>query len=353
MASVAWTVYTRCFSDFIHYSSKWIFVVNAGETMPNILLIEDSRLFGNIVKEGIQHRLGFKVTWAQSLKEAENLLQDVESDFFVALLDLNLPDAPDGEIVDVVLGKKIPSIVFTAEFDAAVREKIWSKKIIDYVLKQSPQEVDYIIDLVGRIHRNQSIKVLVADDSETVRKEIKSLLEVHQYQVIQACDGIEGLEAIKAESDIKIVITDYEMPRMDGFQLTQKIRALYPKEALAIIGISAQNDHVLAAKFIKSGANDFIPKPFAAEEFYCRITQNIEAIENIERLHNVEADLRQAKADAEAVNRALRQSIEHINQMTAQVEQADQAKKDGRNCIECVDLDVSNQPAQRTHGLKA
>ncbi len=273
--------------------------------MPNILLVEDSKLFGNIISQSIQRSLGYGVTWAKSLSEAKTLLQSSNPDFFLALLDLNLPDAPDGEIVDLVLGEQIPSIVFTGEFDPTVREKIWSKKIIDYVLKQSEQEVYYIIDLIGRIYRNQSIKVLVVDDSDTIRKRVQELLEVHQYQVFQADDGMEALEAVKNLPDIKMVITDYEMPRMDGFDLTRKLRAEYSKEALAIIGISAQDNPIPAAKFIKNGANDFIAKPFAAEEFYCRITHNINAIENIERLHRVESELRRAKEVTEAVNRAL------------------------------------------------
>jgi diguanylate cyclase (GGDEF)-like protein len=71
---------------------------------------------------------------------------------------------------------------------------------------------------------------------------------------------------------------------MDGIQLTKKIRRRYNKDQVAIIGISAQEKKILSAHFIKNGANDFIHKPFLSEEFYCRVTQNIELLERIEKI---------------------------------------------------------------------
>lgn len=99
-----------------------------------------------------------------------------------------------------------------------------------------------------------------------------------------------------------MVISDYNMPKMDGFELTKKIRSKYDKDEIAIIGISARDDHLLAAQFIKNGANDFISKPFVAEEFYCRVTQNIERIENINQRKQVEKELSIAKEQAIEAN---------------------------------------------------
>jgi PleD family two-component response regulator len=62
------------------------------------------------------------------------------------------------------------------------------------------------------------------------------------------------------------------MPVMDCFELTKRIRSTYNKEELAIIGMSTYGNQSLSAKFIKTGANDFLNKPFFKEEFYCRVT---------------------------------------------------------------------------------
>ncbi|MBT8340380.1 MAG: response regulator, partial [Desulfatitalea sp.] len=296
--------------------------------MGRILLVEDSKFISEMIKNEIAKHLDFEVDWCVTYEDTQALLAEMKQHYFIALLGLNLPDAPNGEIVDLILSHDIPSIVFTAEFSHEIRERVWSKKIIDYVLKQSAQDVDYLISLIRRIHLNRSIKVLVVDDSVSTRQHIISLLKVHQYNVIQANDGREALDRIGEHPDIKLVITDYHMPRMDGFELTQALRNTRSKESLAIIGISAQEDTILAAHFIKSGANDFIQKPFEAEEFYCRVNQNIETIEYIERFNVAEKKLIKANKVAEAMNRELEAAIDRSNRMAEAAEKANTAKSE-------------------------
>jgi diguanylate cyclase (GGDEF)-like protein len=72
------------------------------------------------------------------------------------------------------------------------------------------------------------------------------------------------------------------MPDMDGFQLTKKIRQKFNIEELAIIGASAQDYKNMSARFLKFGANDFLTKPFLSEEFYCRVTMNVNNLEYIQ-----------------------------------------------------------------------
>ena len=72
--------------------------------MPKILIVEDSKLFGSVLQEEIKNHLtGYMPFWAKDYSEAEQILDDHKNDFFISLLDLNLPDAPNGEIVDLVL----------------------------------------------------------------------------------------------------------------------------------------------------------------------------------------------------------------------------------------------------------
>ena len=89
---------------------------------------------------------------------------------------------------------------------------------------------------------------------------------------------------LKRHPDIKMVISDYFMPGMDGVELTRRIRHRHRKDQLAVIGISAYGNTILSARFIKNGANDFLNKPFSSEEFYCRVTQNLEMLEYIQKL---------------------------------------------------------------------
>jgi diguanylate cyclase (GGDEF)-like protein len=246
-----------------------------------ILVVEDSRMFANVIRGEIQSRLGFQCRIAVTFEETRRIIEESVSDFFLAILDLNLPDARDEEIVDYVLSKGLPSIVFTGNFSDDVRERVLSKDVVDYVLKESTQDVDYLVRAVRRIHRNQSIKILVVDDSSVTRMLLKTLLSIQKFIVLEADSGEKGLEVLKQHPDIKMVITDYNMPKMDGFEFVSNIRKKYTSDKLAIIGISAHGSGILSAKFLKKGANDFVNKPFAKEEFYCRVNQNLEMLEYI------------------------------------------------------------------------
>ncbi len=253
--------------------------------MPYVLLVEDSTLIAPFVKSRIEKSLSFKVLWATSFAQAKTYLDQYHITIPVALVDLYLPDAPNGEIVDFINGYNIPSIVFTGEFNEETREKIWKKGIVDYVIKRGTHNLDYIVTLIKRVLANRTIKSLVVDDQDSNREFIAKLLKVHQYNVFEAKDGLEALKILQTHPDIKLLITDYHMPNVNGFELTQRIRQTHSKDQLAIIGLSGTTgSHTLSARFIKFGANDFINRPFIIEEFYCRITQNIEIVEQIQTI---------------------------------------------------------------------
>ena len=156
--------------------------------------------------------------------------------------------------------------------------------MIDYVIKEDPSSLDYVVNLVGRLWRNRDIKALVVDDSSTARRYTVDLLRLYQFIVLEASDGTEALEVIDREKDVRLVITDYHMPRMDGFQLIKAIRRTQSRERIAIVGISSVGSSTLSARFIKSGANDFLNKPFLREEFFCRVQMNVDILEQLAEL---------------------------------------------------------------------
>ncbi|MEG3639744.1 response regulator [Magnetococcus sp. PR-3] len=251
------------------------------EHASKILLIEDSESFVKLMSIKIQKR-GYALEVAGSKAEAEQLLAQDAQRFFITIVDMQLPDALDGEMVDYTLSKGIPSVVFAGTFDAEMRAQMWRKKVVDYVIKDSPASVAYVVDLCERLDRNRSTKVLVVDDSKSARYLLSTLLKIHNFQVFQAVDGEQALAVYQEHPDIRLILTDYNMPNLDGFGLIKKLRAKISRRTLAIIGVTASNDPVLSAKFIKFGANDYLKKPFSAEEFYCRIHLNIEMVEQTE-----------------------------------------------------------------------
>ena len=249
-----------------------------------LLVVEDSKLVAKVLLHVAKQELDLEIVLATSFADARALIEEHQHDLFAALVDLNLPDAPSGEVVDYVLEKKIPTIVLTGNLDESVRETLLKKGIVDYVTKEGRYSYQYAIRIVMRLQLNQHIKVLVVEDSSSMRNYICRLLRAQKFNVLEAVDGIDAIKVILANPDIRLLITDYQMPNMDGFELVKNIRHKYEKFDLIVIGLSAEGEGRLSAKLIKSGANDFLSKPFNPEEFYCRINHNIESLELVERI---------------------------------------------------------------------
>ncbi len=260
--------------------------------MKKILVVEDSEMVMKVLRHLMQASpLAYEVVYATSLAQASGIYEQHAPDFFAALVDLNLPDAPDGEVVDFTLGKRIPTIVLTGSYDEKRREQLFNKGIVDYVTKEGRYAYGKAIGMISRLEKNQHIKVLVVDDSDMSRKHVANLFKRHLFQVLEAADGVDAIKVLLENPDVKLVFTDYNMPKMDGFELVRNLRYKYDKTDLIMIGVSGESSEALSAKFIKQGANDFLRKPFHPEEFYCRITHNIESLELFEQItYNAQRD---------------------------------------------------------------
>jgi diguanylate cyclase (GGDEF)-like protein len=254
--------------------------------VPSVLIVEDSKVVLKILRHIANQTLSFDLVFAKNRAEALEQLKQ-KSDWLAAIVDLNLPDAPAGELVDDVLELGIPTIVLTGSVDDEKRDSLTRRGIVDYVLKEGRYSYQYAVNLVNRLYRNQSIKVLVAEDSLVTRKFVVELLSRHLFQVVEVENGKQALETVLADDAIKILLTDYNMPEMDGFELIHELRHRHEKMDLVIIGLSSAGDKYLSAKFIKNGANDFLYKPFSHEEFFCRIMQDVESMERLDAMRQM------------------------------------------------------------------
>ncbi len=248
-----------------------------------ILLVEDNKALSKLIKRKMQDNLNFDIIQSYTLEETSNILED-NDDFFVALLDLNLPDAPNGEIVDLVLSYDIASIILTGSIDEQTRDDMLKKGIIDYVYKGNMEDINYIFSLIQRLLKNRDTKVMVVDSSQATRRHLKDILLRHMFKVLVAAHGEEALNYLEDNKDIKLILTDYNMPVIDGLELTKRVREHYSKQQLPIISLTNNNEHLISAKFLKFGVNDFINKPFSNEELIYRINNTLESIEQIELL---------------------------------------------------------------------
>lgn len=106
-----------------------------------------------------------------------------------------------------------------------------------------------------------SKKVLTVDDSRTMRQMLEVALTAAGYEVIQAGDGVEGLETL-AVAEPDVIVTDINMPRLDGFGFIEGVRALERHRAVPILVLTTESDVEKKERARRAGATGWIVKPF-------------------------------------------------------------------------------------------
>ncbi len=106
-------------------------------------------------------------------------------------------------------------------------------------------------------------KILVVDDSPTIRKVVASILAAHDYEVLLAGDGRDALDVLE-HFPVDLVMLDFVMPRMNGFQFCREIRGSDTLRELPVVLMSAKGDKIRGQFVRQTGAIDSITKPFDA-----------------------------------------------------------------------------------------
>ena len=247
--------------------------------MKKILVVDDSETLLSSLKQKFDEYEEIEVIYAKSYNEAMKIVRLDHKNIDVALLDINLPDAPDGQIISLAKSNDIPIIVLTGTLNKKIREKIQRKHVINYILKNKPSSVDLAVKAVVTTLENQNKTILVVDDSKTYRESLRVILDKMNLNIIEAENGEQALDILKdTKENISVVITDYEMPKMNGLDLVVKIRELYDKNMLGIIAMSNHEDKDLIDDFLTFGANDFIDKSFSSSEVIAKVNSNLELL---------------------------------------------------------------------------
>jgi len=110
------------------------------------------------------------------------------------------------------------------------------------------------------------MKIIVVDDSSTMRRIIKNTLARLGYKdVVEAADGVEAWNALQENPDIGVVITDWNMPNMNGLELVKKIRAEEKYKGVPIIMVTTEGGKKEVITALKAGVNNYIVKPFTPQ----------------------------------------------------------------------------------------
>jgi two-component system chemotaxis response regulator CheY len=104
-------------------------------------------------------------------------------------------------------------------------------------------------------------KVIVVDDSSTIRRQLVETLSGAGYEVVEASDGVEGARVIDANADAAMVICDVNMPNKNGLEMLADIKANGKHAALPVVMLTTEGDPVLVQKAKSAGAKGWLVKP--------------------------------------------------------------------------------------------
>ncbi|SKB12130.1 putative Histidine kinase [Planktothrix sp. PCC 11201] len=149
-----------------------------------------------------------------------------------------------------------------------------------------PQEINTLLSINSSFVQPQInpssevIKILIVDDEAVNRQVLFNNLSLHQYAVFQASNGEETLELIAKGLRPDVILLDVMMPKMTGYEVTQKLREQFNQTELPIILLTAKTQVQDIVTGLNMGANDYMMKPFAKDELLARIKTHV----NISRL---------------------------------------------------------------------
>jgi two-component system chemotaxis response regulator CheY len=103
---------------------------------------------------------------------------------------------------------------------------------------------------------------LVIDDSRTVRIIIGEILREIGVEVLEAANGLEALEQMKRRPDVDLLLVDWNMPKMNGFDFVRAVRADRAYDRARILMVTSESQSAQVVKALNAGANEYLMKPF-------------------------------------------------------------------------------------------
>ncbi|BCD68645.1 diguanylate cyclase [Nitratiruptor sp. YY09-18] len=253
-----------------------------------LLVIEDDKFYAKQLKIFIQERLGYEVDVVHGYEEYKALPSLDEYKY--VLLDIFLKDCMDCGLVDELLEKQKPVIIITASEDNEVFERYNRKRIIDYVIKNDMVRLEYLIMKLKILQFMENYGVLVVEDSSSYRRYLYNFFKIYYpyANIMVASDKNEAMEILVNNDDfIRLVVTDYVLANnTNGLELVKEIRQNYLFDDVAIVALTALDINNIMARFLKSGANDFLNKSFNNFEFVCRIDNIVKSLIQFDEIKN-------------------------------------------------------------------
>jgi two-component system cell cycle response regulator len=322
-----------------------------------ILVVDDSSIVRKIIRQELEEG-GYEII------EAKNGLEALtKATLFVpnlVTLDVQMPklngfdtcrkfnEKQYARLFNKFKNQRVPVIFITSHDTIEDRKKGFELGAADFIIK--PFEKGKLLETVNKIlnpkKRSKNLSALIVDDSPFARKVLLEILTREGLHVIEAEEGLQAFELMNSQmAKIDIVITDLLMPRMNGIELTKKIRNELNMTDIPIIFLTCMEDQAELLSIFKAGATDYLVKPFFKEELIARINVHLEKDQLNKRLRTMVGELQNALAKVKTLSgllpicascKKIRDDKGYWNQIELYIQKNSEAEFTHGICPECL-----------------
>ena len=250
-----------------------------------ILCVDDDLPTLNLVKQAIES-VGF-IAIAENV--SANVMKSIaDKDIDLAIIDLDMP-APNGfELIKLIKSEKkftnLPIIIYTGKEN--YKEDLYKiEGLFEELLDKRSTNIEDLADTINAminryetpppveqvIHKDNVIKILLAEDYKHSQIIVTRLLKKNSFENVVVVENGEDALKMAREDKFDLILMDMQMPIMNGFEATEKIRELMEYKDIPIIALTAFAMKGYREKCLEAGATDYIPKPIDSKEFIDKV----------------------------------------------------------------------------------
>ncbi|MCH7773966.1 MAG: response regulator, partial [Bacteroidetes bacterium] len=262
----------------------------------NILIVDDDVPTLNLLKEAVQ-QAGLNAIAESHSSKVMGMIENIDLD--LAIIDLDMPEIDGFDLIKLIKSKPnfatLPIIIYTGKENYADDLQKIDGLFEDLLLKSSTN-IEDLQNVVSAMidkydepstpeeikEKKDTIKILLVEDYKHSQIIVTRLLKKNKFESIVVVEnGQEALDQVK-EQKYDLILMDMQMPVMNGFEATQKIRQLDEYKNTPIIALTAFAMKGDREKCLEAGATDYIPKPIDSQEFIQKVkyyTEKKEAVQ--------------------------------------------------------------------------
>jgi CheY-like chemotaxis protein len=263
----------------------------------NVLIVDDDVPTLNLLKEAVQ-QAGLNAIAESHSSKVMGMIENIDLD--LAIIDLDMPEIDGFDLIKLIKSKpnfaKLPIIIYTGKENYADDlQKI--DGLFEELLLKSSTNIEDLQNVVSAMidrydepstpeevkEKKDTVKILLVEDYKHSQIIVTRLLKKNKFESIVVVEnGQEALDEVKVQK-YDLILMDMQMPVMNGFEATQKIRQLDEYKNTPIVALTAFAMKGDREKCLEAGATDYIPKPIDSIEFIEKVkyyTKKKEAVQD-------------------------------------------------------------------------